>query len=241
MTAGERTIGRGQSDTGYVFRLRGDEWERQLVPEAGGGAGGDVAVSADCGIIVGGNISVGNRGFVSTCVNDGETCTSDDEGSSGFEPPEPPTSTPPPNWFGRELAVSDDGSTLVVGQIGDSTSTGGIGAPFDRDLPNSGSVRAHQRIEQSWRQRGYIKAPEPGEGARFGNELALSADGERILVVDDAEPSALRVHRRDELIWSFEGELGTVDDTVMDVSMDATGGRVAVGLRSGRVLILNGR
>jgi hypothetical protein len=97
--------------------------------------------------------------------------------------------------FGSQVAVSADGGTLVVGAEDEASGSCCINAgEYDDSMPGAGAVYVYLRNGRKWTQEMYIKAPEPAPGAHFGggsplngHTLALSADGETLLV---ATPSA---------------------------------------------------
>jgi len=83
--------------------------------------------------------------------------------------------------FGGGLAISADGNLLAVGAQGDD-SAGVAAGPTDNSLLGSGAVYTFTRSGSSWTQQSFIKADEPVNGASFGGNLAMSADGNRLLV-----------------------------------------------------------
>jgi hypothetical protein len=93
--------------------------------------------------------------------------------------------------FGFVLAVSDDGNTLAVGApLEDSTATGINGNQADNSAGEAGAVYVFGRSGSSWAQQAYVKASNAGAGDRFGSSLALSADGNTLVVGARNEASA---------------------------------------------------
>lgn len=97
------------------------------------------------------------------------------------------------DWFGWSLALSDDGTTLAVGAPAeDSRATGVNGDQADNSSRASGAVYVFVKENGLWAQQAYIKASnteQPNEDAtqylpndRFGYRVALSADGNRLVV-----------------------------------------------------------
>ena len=93
--------------------------------------------------------------------------------------------------FGRGLALSEDGATLAVGELGeDSASTGtfapgdaGYQAALDSDgARSSGAAYVYRRSGVVWSLEAFVKAPVAGAGDDFGKTLALSEDGATLAV-----------------------------------------------------------
>ena len=106
----------------------------------------------------------------------------------------------PRDSFGTTLALSADGTTLAVGAPEeDSASTGTFTAPDGEgyqaaldsdDAGNSGAVTVYRRSGSAWSVEAFVKAPKAGSGDRFGEVLALSADGATLAVGAPEEDSA---------------------------------------------------
>ncbi|MBS1149990.1 MAG: Integrin alpha beta-propellor repeat protein [Myxococcaceae bacterium] len=93
--------------------------------------------------------------------------------------------------FGYSIALSGDGSTLVVGaQLEDSSATGINGDEADDSALDSGAAYLFERVGGAWKQQAYLKASntEPGDG--FGFSVALSTDGETVAVGASGEDSS---------------------------------------------------
>ncbi len=93
--------------------------------------------------------------------------------------------------FGYGLTVSLDGNTLAVVAPGeDSNATGINGDQTDNSADDPGAVYVFRSSGSSWVQQAYIKASniEPGDG--FGSSLALSADGNTLVVGAPRERSS---------------------------------------------------
>jgi hypothetical protein len=90
--------------------------------------------------------------------------------------------------FGVSLAFSSDGSTLVVGaEAEDGGATGVNGSTADDSASDAGAVYVLTRSNTAWSQQAYIKASNAQAGARFGQRVALSADGSTLVVGAPAE------------------------------------------------------
>ncbi len=95
------------------------------------------------------------------------------------------------DYFGEALALSGDGNTLVVSATGeDSNATGVNGDPSDNSAIASGAVYVYTRAGNSWSQQAYLKASNTSSADRFGQKVALSADGNTLAVGATGEDSA---------------------------------------------------
>ena len=102
--------------------------------------------------------------------------------------------------FGRALALSADGSALVVGAPWDGSSATGAFAPGDPGYqaalesdgaPGSSAAYVHRRSAAGrWALEAFVKAPVAVAGDRFGSALALSADGSVLAVGAPGEDSS---------------------------------------------------
>jgi FG-GAP repeat len=93
--------------------------------------------------------------------------------------------------FGSAVALNNDGSTLIVGAVDeDSAATGIDGNQADNLAPDAGAVYVFRRDSNSaWTQQAYIKAPFSDPNDDFGNDVAVSADGNLIAVGSPGEAS----------------------------------------------------
>jgi len=95
------------------------------------------------------------------------------------------------DYFGSSVALSSDGSTLVVGADYEySGATGVDGDQTDNSTPGAGAVYLFARSSATWSQRAYVKASTPDQNDYFGFSVALSGDGSTIAVGAGNEASA---------------------------------------------------
>jgi FG-GAP repeat len=96
--------------------------------------------------------------------------------------------------FGASLALSNDGNTLAVGAVGESSSATGVnGDQKDTSMPGAGAVYVFTRSGTTWAQQAYVKASNTGEkavGDQFGYSIALSGDGNTLATGAIGESSA---------------------------------------------------
>ncbi len=102
--------------------------------------------------------------------------------------------------FGSAVALSGDGSTMVVGAYWEgSAATGVNGNQADNSIPQAGAVYVFTRTDTTWTQRAYLKASNTGratsgdqigDGDQFGYSVAVSDDGGTIAVGAHVEDSA---------------------------------------------------
>ncbi len=94
--------------------------------------------------------------------------------------------------FGSSVALSDDGTTLVVGATGESSNATGVDGDQANDtLMNSGAAYVFVRdAGDVWAQQAYLKASNTGTSDAFGTSVALSADGNTLVVGAPYEASS---------------------------------------------------
>jgi len=93
--------------------------------------------------------------------------------------------------FGHAIALSADGSTLVVSAPSENSAATGVGGDqTDDSLPEAGAVYVFSRSGSIWSQQAYLKASNPDLGDSFGVSIALSDDGSTLAVGAEGEQSA---------------------------------------------------
>ena len=92
--------------------------------------------------------------------------------------------------FGTSVALSADGTTLAVGATGENSKASGVGGDqTDNSLPDAGAVFVFHRAATTWSQEAYVKASNPATENFFGNAVALSNDGNTMVIACYAESS----------------------------------------------------
>jgi hypothetical protein len=96
----------------------------------------------------------------------------------------------PDAQFGDSLAISADGTTLVVGAGSEASRATGIGGDqTNRDAAGAGAVYVFARSGAAWQQRAYVKPANTGAGDGFGHSVAVSAAGTTLAAGAPAEDS----------------------------------------------------
>jgi hypothetical protein len=87
------------------------------------------------------------------------------------------------DWFAARLALSGDGSRLVVGApMEDSDARGFNGPQNNNSALDSGAAYIFSRTGTTWSQDGYAKASNADAFDEFGSSVAVSGDGRTIAV-----------------------------------------------------------
>ena len=154
--------------------------------------------------------------------------------------------------FGTAMAISADGSTLVVGAPGDPNAGSGIDAPTAGTTLNAGGVYVFVASGSAWVQQTYIKADFTSADAFFGSAVALSANGDTLAVgalgdqsqgagvgcdqtpADQLSSGAVYIYRRTGTTWNLEefikADVNTEDDQFgAAVALGSDGNTLAVG------------
>jgi hypothetical protein len=93
--------------------------------------------------------------------------------------------------FGTSVALSADGSTLIVGAPEESSAATGIGGDQTSNAASrSGAVYVFTRGGTTWSQQAYVKASNTGVDDDFGTSVALSANSSTLVVGAPGERSA---------------------------------------------------
>lgn len=192
----------------YVFTRNGSAWSQQAYVKASNTEarqmfGYSVALSYD-----GGTLAVGafQEGSNATGIDGAQDDDLPDEGESGAvyvftrsgtlwsqQAYVKASNTGANDNFGIALALSNDGNTLAVGAIGESSNATGINGADNNLAVNSGAAYVFSREGGLWSQQAYIKASNTGASDRFGSSLDLSADGNTLAVGAWGEFSAYSV------------------------------------------------
>ena len=93
--------------------------------------------------------------------------------------------------FGSSVALSSDGNTLAVGARNEASATTGVNRDqTDNAAAGAGAVYLFTRSGGTWSQQSYIKPSNTGASDGFAVSLALSGDGNMLVVGAPFEDSA---------------------------------------------------
>lgn len=164
----------------------------------------------------------------------------------------------PQDSFGVHVAVSADGTTLLVGSLDEDCTATGVnlsGCDADsRDDLSMGAAYVFVRAGTTWTQQAFLKASNTGPNDWFGSRVALSGDGNLAVVGASLEDGAARgvngsqndrsapeagavyVFARTGATWSQQAYLKGANAEAYDefgssVAMDRTGALLVVTAR----------
>ncbi|MGI9261988.1 MAG: hypothetical protein ACR2QR_08130, partial [Woeseiaceae bacterium] len=193
-----------QSGAVYLYRFDGSAWAQQAYVKASNTGAGDQFGRGGVALSANGNaLLVGAPFEESSATGFGGDQNDDSADGSGaaylfrFENNEwtqqayiKASNTGAGDRFGDRVAQSDDGSTLAIGAtFEDSVATGIDGNQIDDSTSNAGAVYLMRFDGVSWLQQAYLKASNTGESDRFGASVALSANGNVLVVGSPGEDS----------------------------------------------------
>lgn len=140
--------------------------------------------------------------------------------------------------LGTSVAVSGDGTTVVVGVPGeDSNATGIDGNAANNAATDSGAAYVFARTAGAWAQQSYLKASNNAANSAFGKAVAISTDGSTIAIAApqrNTGAGAVYVFVRNGASWAQQAAL-TASNTQGDdrfgtaLALTATGSILAVG------------
>lgn len=94
------------------------------------------------------------------------------------------------DYFGTAVALSADGTTLAVAANQEASSATGINSnQGDNSAQNAGAVYVFVQSGGVWAQQAYLKASNTEASDYFGEALAISADGNTLVVGANSEDS----------------------------------------------------
>jgi hypothetical protein len=156
--------------------------------------------------------------------------------------------------FGVDVALSDDGSTLLVGSLDEDCAATGVNPPGCdndwRDDLSMGAAYVFVRSGTTWSQQAFLKSSNMGPNDTFSERLTLSGDGNVAVVSasvedgsakgingrdDDAaiDAGAIYLFTRDGTSWRQQAYIKGANTE----AFDQFGGSVSLD-RSGRLLVV---
>lgn len=153
--------------------------------------------------------------------------------------------------FGVSVSLSSDGSTLAVGAPFEDSSGTGVGSPTNELATDAGAAYVFTRSVTTWTQQAYVKASNTGGGDNFGGSVALSGDGNALMVgaINEdssatgiggtsnelaADAGAAYVYTRSGTAWTQQSYVkasntGTTDGFGASVALSSNGSTRAIG------------
>lgn len=210
----------GREGRTYVYRYDGTEWSEPVVlsapnPAAGNWFGNAVALSGDGELLaVGSHLEDGGSSGIQATPPSTPPFPAGDSGAvylyarngEGWTPQAyiKADNVRAGSYFGWALAFDGSGSTLAVGaplQDSGARTISTAAAPDDCNgvrancAENSGAVYVYTRSDGIWSLQAFVKASNADSGDEFGHALALSADGNELVVGAPHEESNARLFR----------------------------------------------
>lgn len=90
-------------------------------------------------------------------------------------------------WFGYSVDLNDSGNTLAVGAPGEDSATTSINSIPDNTATDAGAAYMFQFTGSGWVEQAYFKASNTDAKDMFGYAIALSSDGNKLLVTAKSE------------------------------------------------------
>ncbi|WP_431511489.1 hypothetical protein [Variovorax sp. DAIF25] len=134
--------------------------------------------------------------------------------------------------FGSSLSVSKDGSTILVGASGESSSAVKVGGDkADNTVLESGAAYLFERTGTTWAEVAYLKAATSERQEKFGAATALSADGSIAWVAGNG--SSVHGYRKLAGTWSYFNSAATsIPGEGRSLAVSDDGSTLAVGMPS---------
>ena len=186
----------GNSGAVYLFSRTGNSWNQQAYIKASNTDafdrfGHSVALSADGNTLA---VSAYLESSAATGINGEASDNSANEAGAVYlfsrtdnswsqQAYIKASNTDSADYFGYSVALSADGNTLAVGGYReDSAATDINGDTSDNSANSAGAVYLFSRTDNSWSQQAYIKASNTDSADYFGYSVALSIDGNTLVV-----------------------------------------------------------
>ncbi len=146
------------------------------------------------------------------------------------------------DYFGLSVTLSGDGTTLVVGAPGEDSSATGINGDETGDKqPQSGAAYVFMYGDGKWIQQAYLKASNNTQNSKFGYALALSNNGNTLVIgapggigEKTEESGAVYIFTRSNNRWHQQALLSPTNAETGDrfgtsVALDRSGTTLAIG------------
>ena len=187
------------SGAAYVFTLSNGIWSQQAYLKASNTDvfdrfGFSVAISGDGNTVVVGAIGEASSATGTSIDSFGQADNSASSSGAAYVFTRSGTvwtqqayvkasNTEQGDTFGFSVAISGDGNTMAVGAPFESSSATGVGGDqTNNNKPNSGAVYTFIRSGVVWSQQAYLKASNTDAFDQFGLSVAISGDGNTVVV-----------------------------------------------------------
>jgi hypothetical protein len=250
----------------YVFERSDSGWTQQAYVKASNTESSDqfgysVSLSGDGDTLaVGANLEASSATGINGDQNDNSALGagavyvfSRDNGSWSQQAYVKASNTEGGDVFGYQVSLSYDGNTLAVAAQGEDSAAPGINLDeVNNDAGGAGAAYVFTRDGEDWSQQAYVKASNAEGNDLFGSSIAISDDGNTLVVgaldEDGGQPGvngdpsdnsgrgsgAAYVFVRNGSVWSEEGYIKGLNTAAADafaaaVSLSADGNTLAVG------------
>ena len=190
----------------YVFTQSGGVWTQQAYIKASNtqsndGFGGNVSLSGDGSTLA---VSATGEDSNATSIDGDQTNNAATRSGAVYvfvrsgatwsqQAYIKATNTRSEDRFGAALAISGDGNTLAVGADSEGSGATGInGDQMSSAAAGSGAVYVFTRVVATWSHQAYIKASNTEAQDAFGGSVAISGDGNTLVVGAAEEDSDAR-------------------------------------------------
>jgi hypothetical protein len=161
----------------YVFRRANDLWSQEAYIKSS---------TSDKHDFFGRSVGLSDDGSVLAVGAPGDEITPDLDRGAAFvftrtgttwseEARLVPTHVEDAFFYGQQIALSGDGTTLAVGDPAEGYEPGG--QPF-----RSGAVYVYRKTGGDWQEQAYLKNSVKGESDQFGDAISLDQDGDTLAV-----------------------------------------------------------
>ena len=215
----------------YIFTRSGTTWSQQRKIQASDKQGNDyfgesVAISSDGDTVIVGakheDTGANDAGAAYIFTRSGTTwpqqakLQASDRQSS--------------DYFGKSVSISSDGDTAIVGSYMEDTG-----------VANAGSAYIFTRSGTTWSQQAKIQASDQASSDNFGDQVAISSDGDTAIVgtyfqedAGETNTGAAYIFTRSGTTWSQQAKLKASDREDSDnlarsISISSDGNAVILG------------
>jgi hypothetical protein len=255
----------GEAGAAYVF-VRGSAWSQQAYLKASNADAGDefgfsMALNGDSSTLVvgapledSGATGINGDQADNSVSESGATYVFTRSGGMWSQQAYLKASNPGKgDRFGTSVALSADGGTLAVGARNEASAATGVnGNQRSNSSAGAGAVYVFVRSSGGWSQQSYIKPSNTGASDGFAVSVALSGDGNTLVVgapLEDGaatgmngnqsdnsaeESGAVYVFQRNRGAWSQQAYVkasntGASDEFGVHVALSSDGNTLAVG------------